>query len=66
MKKKELQAENDQYKIAIAEQAVSHTKQIEKLEAENERMKEVLEKLQRINACSHFGDELIEQTLKGE
>ena len=34
----QLQAENSQYKTAISEQAVSHSKQIEKLEAENDRL----------------------------
>jgi hypothetical protein len=40
-----LEDENTQYKTAIAEQAVNHSKIIEKLEAENERMKNVLKEI---------------------
>ena len=61
----QLQSENSQYKTAIAEQAISHSKQVEKLEAENERLKEKLEIISR-GTSEQFTYDLAKEALKGE
>jgi hypothetical protein len=61
----ENKTEIEQYKTAIAEQAVKHSKIVEKLEAEIERLKEKLEIISR-GTSEQFTYDLAKEALKGE